>query len=492
MANLVVSFVTEAVTIVLGLLLPRIILVAWGSEYNGLLSSVTNILQYLTLLEAGFNTATVQALYKTIGQNDQEQTSVIIRTSQHYYHRVSIIYAGIVFLISLLYPLAVSSEIPYWEIVLIIILQGMVGVMNFAFRASYQQLLNAEGKYYIISIITLITTILTYTSKIVAALVFNNVLIMQIMGVIIIMIQVVIYAVYFNNRYKWINKKARINGALLENRKYYLIQQVAGLIFSSTDTIVLSIFCGLKVASVYAVYNLVYAGLAQIMGLFRKSTGFMLGQAYHQEESLFKKTYDAYSAVQATIGGVMASISILLILSFVRIYTAGINDINYLDYIVALIFSFNLILECSRGASLAAANIAGKAPETTSHYIAEAAINLSTSLVLVQFLGIRGVLLGTSLAGLYRTTDSIIYTNRHVLHQSPKSEIKTVLVSFGLFFVFSYLGYVAHVYSVQNYGQLLAAALMEGIIVCAVYAAVFILLNRSEAKMLMTFIRKSH
>ena len=205
---------------------------------------------------------------------------------------------------------------------------------------------------------------------------------------------------------------------------------------------------------------------------------------------MFKKTYEAYSAAQSIIGGIMASISILLILSFVRIYTAGINDINYLDYIVAFIFSFNLILECSRGASLAAANIAGKAPETTSHYIAEAAINLSTSLVLVPFLGIRGVLLGTSLAGIYRTTDSIIYTNRHVLDQSLKSELKTVLISFGLFFGFSYLGYTAPVYSIQNYGQFFIAAIIAGIIVCVTYVVVFILFNKSKAKMMMTFIRK--
>ena len=172
--NLIVSTLTQLITLILGMILPRLILLAWGSEYNGLLSSVTNILRYLSLLEAGFNTATLQALYKSVGQDDQEQTSIVIRTSQHYYHRISLIYALMVLLISIGYPLIVKSEIPFWETFIIIILQGAVGVINFAFRAAYQQLLNAEGKYYVISLITLLTTVLTYVAKILSIGYFNS------------------------------------------------------------------------------------------------------------------------------------------------------------------------------------------------------------------------------------------------------------------------------------------------------------------------------
>ena len=150
--NLVVSAVTQIITLALGLVLPRLILLTWGSEYNGLLSSVTNIMSYLALLEAGLNTAMLQALYKTVGQNDREQTSIVVRTAQRYYYKISIVYAAMVVGIAFLYPLVVETAISYWEIVAIIVLQGLVGVINFAFRAAYQQLLNAEGKYYVISL----------------------------------------------------------------------------------------------------------------------------------------------------------------------------------------------------------------------------------------------------------------------------------------------------------------------------------------------------
>ena len=480
--NLIVSTATEIVTLVLGLVLPRLILVSWGSEYNGLISSVTNILRYMTLLEAGFRTSAIQALYKTIGEEDLEKTSIVVKTSQQYYQKISLLYLAIVCLIAVFYPFVIKTEIPYVEVFLVIILQGMVGVINFAFRSSYQQLLSAEGKYYIISLIGLITTTLTYIAKIITIRVFNNVIIMQLMGVVVIIIQVIIYALYFNKEYAWIDKDAEVDDSLLQNRKYYITQQIAGLIFNSTDTLVLSVFCGLKVASVYAVYNLVYSALAQIMNLIRSSTGFVLGQSYHKGELLFKRIYSAYSSMQTTVGGIMASISIILIIGFIRIYTEGITDVNYLDFMAAFLFSFNLILECSRGASLAAANIAGKAPETTSHYIMEAAINLSTSLLLVKLLGMRGVLLGTSIAGLYRTTDSIIYTNRRVLMQSPFFEAKMVITSFLLYFIFAFLGYSVISVHCADYIELLFDAIRVGIVVVIVYGTVYFIINYSWIK----------
>ena len=79
------------------------------------------------------------------------------------------------------------------------------------------------------------------------------------LGVLIVLMQTAIYAVYFKRKYQWIDTSVESNMGLLENRRYYQVQQLAGLVFNSTDTFVLSIFCGLKVASVYTVYNMVYS-----------------------------------------------------------------------------------------------------------------------------------------------------------------------------------------------------------------------------------------
>ena len=52
--NTVMGLVYQAVTIVCGLILPRLILKAYGSDVNGLVNSINSILNVITLMELGF------------------------------------------------------------------------------------------------------------------------------------------------------------------------------------------------------------------------------------------------------------------------------------------------------------------------------------------------------------------------------------------------------------------------------------------------------
>ena len=432
-ANIIVSSATQLITLALGMILPRLILVSWGSEYNGLINSVATIMRYLALLEAGIGTSTLQALYKSFGNQENDETSVVVASAQYYYHRVAFVYGGAVILVSFLFPIFLDTSIDYWTIFWVLLLQGCTGVINFAFRAAYQQLLNAEGRYYVISLVSLLTTVLTYAAKIISIIVFNSILIMQLLGVLIMGVQVAIYTMYFKKQYSWINTKAKVDLSLLENRKYYVVQQLSGLVFNSTDTLVLSIVCGLKVASVYTVYNMIYSALSMVIGIVRTSTNFVLGQAYHRSKESFALIYKLYSSFQTSLGCILASCSVLLIDSFILLYTRGITDAEYIVKFASFLFAMNIILDCMRGASLAGANIAGKAANTTWRYIAEAGINLAVSLSLVNSLGMNGVLLGTVISGVWRSLDSITYFYKKVLYERSSREISFIAVNVLMF-----------------------------------------------------------
>ena len=50
--NIIVSLFQQIVTIICGLILPRAIIGTYGSNVNGLISSITQFLGYITLLES--------------------------------------------------------------------------------------------------------------------------------------------------------------------------------------------------------------------------------------------------------------------------------------------------------------------------------------------------------------------------------------------------------------------------------------------------------
>lgn len=71
--NLSFGLGSQLITIILGFFIPRLIMVNYGSEANGLIASIVQIISYLALLEAGVGAASIQALYKP-------QTLRIIKT----------------------------------------------------------------------------------------------------------------------------------------------------------------------------------------------------------------------------------------------------------------------------------------------------------------------------------------------------------------------------------------------------------------------------
>ena len=67
--TIVASFGSQLMILVLGLIVPRIILVNYGSDTNGLTNTIVQIFTYLALLQSGISQAAKNALYKPIKHN---------------------------------------------------------------------------------------------------------------------------------------------------------------------------------------------------------------------------------------------------------------------------------------------------------------------------------------------------------------------------------------------------------------------------------------
>ena len=66
--NILSGLLGQGIAILLGIMIPRLVIVNLGSESNGLLSSVNQMLIYLNLLESGVGTAALQSLYRPVAE----------------------------------------------------------------------------------------------------------------------------------------------------------------------------------------------------------------------------------------------------------------------------------------------------------------------------------------------------------------------------------------------------------------------------------------
>lgn len=67
----------QLLTLTFGLIVPRLFIQTFGSEVNGLLSSIGNLYTYLALVEAGVGTVAIQALYGPLGRDDKKSINEI-------------------------------------------------------------------------------------------------------------------------------------------------------------------------------------------------------------------------------------------------------------------------------------------------------------------------------------------------------------------------------------------------------------------------------
>ena len=104
----ITSLVYQVITVVCGLILPRLILVNFGSSYNGLTSSITQFLAGISLLKAGISGVAKAALFAPLARGDDNEISSIINATQCFM-RDAIIFAVFVSFASL-YPFLVSDH----------------------------------------------------------------------------------------------------------------------------------------------------------------------------------------------------------------------------------------------------------------------------------------------------------------------------------------------------------------------------------------------
>jgi len=492
--NAFLGFFNQFVILALGLVIPRLVLVNYGSEVNGLLTTVTQIFTYVALLEAGIGNASINAFYKPIVAQDKDGICDVFSATQKYFRKVTLLYALCVIVISFGYPLVVASELNYATIFWVIFFQGMSGVVTFYFSAAYRQLLTADGKYYIISTIHLIIYILSSASKIILMSYGVDIVFLQVLNFIITCIQILMFVWVMRKRYGYLKKVSSPNMAALSERNAFVVHEVSSTIFSSTDALVLSTFCSLKVTSVYTVYNMVFTSLSSLINSVNNGLNYILGHVYAKNDSKkYEVAHDTYESIYMMSVFAVFTVAYVLILPFVSLYTAGVVDIQYVDEFLPILFVGIQLLSCSRAVASRLITISGHAKATQGRSIIEACINLVASLILVNLIGIYGVLLGTIIALLYRSNDIIIYANKKILKRSPYCTYKKMLVYLSIFAIVVILCEIfkEHLISlISNFLVFIIGGFVCTLISIIVYALATFLVDNNVRKIIIEKVKK--
>ena len=418
--NLKAGLFNQLITLVLGIVLPRLVLVTIGSEANGLLNSANQAVVYLALLEGGIGWSITQSLYGPVARKDTDEINGIMSASNIFYKNVGKLYLLGTIIVAFAYTALVQTSLTKTTVFIVVVLTALPQAINFWFQGKYRTLLSVDGRGSVLSNLNTVVYIGTSFSKIALLLSGFNVIALQVMYCCFSLAQMIFITYYVKKVYPWLNIKVKPLKEKIGQRKSVFIHQISGFIFSNTDMVLLSVFCNLKIVSVYAMYNMFASMINTLIGNVTGSVTFAMGQKYNTDREGYLKYHYLYETICMVLVFSLDFVLLLCILPFLKIYTKGITDINYIDGILPWLFIAIQMLQYGRVASQKVIEYAGAFKDTQWHSVIEMVVNILVSVTGVIKFGIYGVLLGTIVSLGIRCILMIYYSSRKILCISQK------------------------------------------------------------------------
>ena len=486
--NLISSLIYQVVLISLSFLLPRLYLENFGSEVNGVLSTIKQIFVYMVLLEAGVGLATTQALYKRIGEKDYKSANEVLSATNSYYIKTGIIYLAIVLIIAIVYAYVIPTSINSNVVFLIIILTALPALFSYFVQAKYRILMEVDGRKYVINNSETILQLASNIGKILVLLLTDSLILIQLVYCIMSLVQLAFLYFYAKRRYEWLDLNVKPDFDAISQKNSVLVHQLSGMVFNNTDIILISVLCDFKAVSIYAIYNIFFSQVQNFITSIVSSFTFALGQMFHTDREKFNKMFNVYETFYVMATFIIYTLMAVFLLPLIQIYTSGINDAQYTNPLLVLLFVIMNLISNSKIPSNSIIEYSGDFEKTRSYAIWEMVINITFTIAAILYMGICGAILGTIAALIYRGIVTIFYSNKKVLKRSQMSTYK-ILISNAVVFAAVMAVFYVDTFTESSFFSLLLKGIIHSIWIVPLYLLVNFVFNKSAFKTIFEFRR---
>lgn len=428
--NMLSTMILQVVVAITGLLLPRFFIMGYGSAMNGMISSITQFLSYLSLVEAGISAASMVELYSPLHKRNEKEVNEVLSATKSFYYRSGILYGILLLCLVIIYPTLIHDQIDTSVVRWLIVVMAASNLMDYFFIGKYKVLVTADQRMYVLNIIQAIATIFNVVITIILIQMGYNIVLVKLVATAAYILRAVFIYSYVKKNYGYLDFNVKSKKPLLTQRWDALFHQLVGTIVNSSDMILLTLLGGktaLLEISVYYLYNLVGTSLTNFFGAFSSglTSGFGSLISENRKDSL-KTAYSNYEFIYYIFLFTCYTCMWILLIPFVTLYTKNVHDINYARPGVAILFVLVGFVQNVRLPSLTMILASGHYKQTKYSAFFEALIKIVVSVLLVKNLGIIGLLIGSLCSYTYRSIDVIIYNSRNIVTKISKKTLMRV------------------------------------------------------------------
>lgn len=427
--NAVIAAISQAVVMIAGFITPRVMISTYGSELNGLVSSLTQFISYITLVEAGIGGAAIYSLYKPLATNDEHRISSIVTAAQKSYIQAGYFFSTGVFILAIAYGfLRSSATLSFTTIFFLTIFLGANGCLDFFLLSGYRVLLTADQKNYVISGITTLQTILRTGIICLFSMYKMDVVNLYAIALVPIFLKSIAILVYGKKAYPYLDKNAKPDNSALQKRWDVIYQQILGTVQTGAPTIIATVLIDLKLVSVFTVYNMIVSGINGILNIFISGLPAGFGELIAKnEKDTLKKSIAEFEVAYYILLSVIYGVAFVMILPFIKLYTSGFTDVNYFDPWLAFFIVLNGLLYNIKTPQSMMIISSGMYKETRWHVTIQGGMIVVFGFVLGIPFGLNGILIGSCLSNLYRTIDLLVFVPTKITHTRIFDSLRRML-----------------------------------------------------------------
>ncbi len=477
--NSAMSIVTQVLTVVLNFAVKTVFIKMLNDEYLGVNGLFTNIITMLSLADLGIGIAIPYSLYKPLAKKDEHKINVLM----NFYKKVYTIIGIAVLLIGLsLTPFLgliikdIPKNVPHLSLIYILFVIHSASSYFFVYK---KFLIDSDQKGYITSRIIFTFSTLLSIIQIILLVTTKNYILFLLSSIILVIIQNIYISSKANKLYPFIKNKTDEKlekedmEGIKKNVSSLFIYKVGTVIMNGTDNIIISKFIGLIIVGFYSNYVLIINSITTVLNqIFNAITSSIGNLVVTTNKKRSKEVYDNLNFANFWLYALFGVCIIVLINPFINIW---IGKKYVMGFSIVFLLVLNFYVLGMQSVTNSFRNAYGLFWIAKYRPIIMVIINIVISVVLVQFIGIEGVLIGTLISRLVTTA----WLDPYIVHKygfeiSPKSYYIDYLKYLVIFIAISIiLNYFVSMIAINNIFILILIAILVVISVNVILVLLF-------------------
>ncbi|MDW5289361.1 hypothetical protein [Formosa sp. PL04] len=380
----------------------KIFLENLGDEFMGLTGTLQSFLKFLNLAELGIGTAVGFSLYKPIIENNTVKINELLNLFGYLYKRIGLLIIGVGVLLSLFFPIIFNTLSLSLLVVYFAFYTFLIGTCTNFFFNYHIFLLEADQKNYVIT---------SYSQSInLIKIIIQCVLVVYFQSFYLWIFLELCYFIAFSillrrkvfKEYPWLDMKNTATKSILKTHpelitkiKQISIHKFGAFVTNGTDQILIFAFISIESVAFFGNYQLIFNKLLQLINTSFAGTGAGIGNLVAENKTIqIKKVFWEMMALRFYIAGILFIVLQLIVEPFIVLW---LGEKYILEQSVLILFLTNMFIMQIRVPVDHFKDAYGLFQDTWAP-IVQSIINLGASVILLNYFGLTGILLGTLIA----------------------------------------------------------------------------------------------